>query len=73
MSATKNVGIHTRFLIAWFQFQTHRHELDVLADALLKYETLDADDVQAIVDGNWTRRSSAKDQKARKAAFDLAR
>jgi len=53
--------------------KTHRHELDVLADALLKYETLDADDVQAIVDGNWAKRSSAKDQKARKAAFDLAR
>jgi len=53
--------------------KTHRHELDVLAEALLKYETLDAEDVQAIVDGNWAKRSSAKDQKARKAAFDLAR
>ena len=44
-----------------------------MADALLKYETLDADDVEAIVDGNWAKRSSAKDQKARKTAFDLAR
>jgi ATP-dependent metalloprotease len=32
--------------------KTHRKELDLLADALLKYETLDADDVKAILEGN---------------------
>merc|ERR1712203_365835 len=30
----------------------HRRELDLLADALLKYETLDSDDIKAIIDGN---------------------
>ena len=32
--------------------KAHRRELDLLADALLKYETLDADDVKAIIEGN---------------------
>ena len=32
--------------------KAHRKELDLLADALLNYETLDADDVKAIVEGN---------------------
>ena len=32
--------------------RAHRKELDLLADALLKYETLDADDVKAIIEGN---------------------
>merc|ERR1712141_540454 len=32
--------------------KAHRRELDLLADALLKYETLDSDDVKAIIEGN---------------------
>lgn len=32
--------------------KAHRRELDLLADALLKYETLDSDDIRAIIDGN---------------------
>ena len=32
--------------------KAHRRELDLLADALLKYETLDSDDIKAIIDGN---------------------
>ena len=32
--------------------RTHRTELDLLADALLNYETLDVDDVRAIMEGN---------------------
>merc|ERR1719295_851691 len=32
--------------------KAHRRELDLLADALLKYETLDAEDVKAIIEGN---------------------
>jgi len=32
--------------------KTHRHVLDQLADALLSYETLDHEDVKAIVEGN---------------------
>jgi ATP-dependent metalloprotease len=31
--------------------KTHRRELDLLADALLKYETLDAEDIRSIIDG----------------------
>jgi ATP-dependent metalloprotease len=30
----------------------HRRELDLLAEALLNYETLDADDIRAIIDGD---------------------
>ena len=32
--------------------QAHRTELDQLAEALLKYETLDSEDVKAIIGGN---------------------
>ena len=32
--------------------QKHRRELDLLAEALLNYETLDADDIKAIVEGD---------------------
>ena len=32
--------------------KAHRRELDLLADALLNYETLDADDVRAIIEGD---------------------
>ena len=32
--------------------KAHRRELDLLSDALLKYETLDADDVKAIIEGD---------------------
>ena len=32
--------------------QAHRTELDQLAEALLKYETLDSEDVKSIVGGN---------------------
>ena len=31
--------------------RAHRTELDLLADALLNYETLDADDIRAIIEG----------------------
>lgn len=32
--------------------KNHRKELDMLADALLNYETLDADDIKAIIEGD---------------------
>jgi len=32
--------------------KTHRKELDLLAEALLNYETLDVEDVKAIVGGD---------------------
>lgn len=32
--------------------QAHRTELDQLAEALIKYETLDSEDVKAIIGGN---------------------
>lgn len=32
--------------------KSHKTELDQLADALMRYETLDADDVKAIIDGD---------------------
>ena len=32
--------------------KVHRRELDLLAEALLNYETLDADDIRAIIDGD---------------------
>ena len=32
--------------------KTHRKELDLLADALLKYETLDSEDVKCIIKGD---------------------
>ena len=35
-----------------FSLQAHRTELDQLAEALLKYETLDSEDVKAIIGGN---------------------
>ena len=34
------------------KFQAHRTELDQLAEALMKYETLDAEDIKAIIGGN---------------------
>lgn len=32
--------------------KNHRSELDLLADALLRYETLDADDIKSIIEGD---------------------
>jgi len=32
--------------------KSHRRELDLLAEALLNYETLDADDIHSIIDGD---------------------
>jgi ATP-dependent metalloprotease len=32
--------------------KSRRRELDLLAEALLNYETLDADDIRAIIDGD---------------------
>jgi len=32
--------------------KAHRRELDLLAEALLNYETLDADDIRAIIEGD---------------------
>jgi ATP-dependent metalloprotease len=32
--------------------KSHRRELDLLAEALLNYETLDADDIRSIIDGD---------------------
>ena len=37
---------------AFALLKTHRRELDLLAEALLNYETLDADDIRAIIDGD---------------------
>ena len=47
--------------------RAHRGELEALAQALLKYETLDADDVKSIVEGN-PKRLAAKAAKARQLA-----
>ena len=46
---------------------THAGELEALAQALLKYETLDAEDVKSIVEGN-PKRLAAKAAKARQLA-----
>ncbi len=50
--------------------RSHRRELDLLAEALLNYETLDAEDVKAIIEGNTTNLTLKKKQefKERKMA-----
>ena len=37
---------------AFSLLKAHRRELDLLAEALLNYETLDADDIHAIIEGD---------------------
>jgi ATP-dependent metalloprotease len=43
----------------------HRNELNLLADALLKYETLDVEDIKAIVEGRETLPVSARHEQHR--------
>ncbi len=38
--------------------RSHRSELDLLAEALLHYETLDAEDIRSIIDGDKGGRSA---------------
>jgi len=52
MDAEVNRLLNDAYKNATNVLKAHRRELDLLADALLKYETLDADDVKAIIEGN---------------------
>ena len=52
MDAEVNRLLNDAYKNATTVIKAHRRELDLLADALLKYETLDADDIKAIIEGN---------------------
>ena len=52
MDAEINRILNESYKNATILLKAHRRELDMLADALLKYETLDSDDVKAIIEGN---------------------
>jgi len=52
MDAEINRILNEAYKNAFNIIKAHRRELDLLADALLKYETLDAEDVKAIIEGN---------------------
>ena len=56
-----NVMLNESYKRAVVILKSHRRELDLIADALLNYETLDADDVKAIIEGN--HKSLAKKKK----------
>ena len=48
--------------------RSHQRELEALADLLLKYETLDAEDVKAVVEGGQGQKRMAAKLKAKQAA-----
>ena len=52
MDAEINKLLNDSYKNATTIIKAHRRELDLLADALLKYETLDSDDIKAIIEGN---------------------
>ena len=52
MDAEVNRLLNESYKRATNILKAHRKELDLLSDALLKYETLDADDVKAIIEGD---------------------
>ena len=62
-----NVLLNSSYARAMTILRTHRGELEALANALLKYETLDAEDVKSIIEGN-PKRLAAKAAKARQQA-----
>merc|ERR1719295_324051 len=62
-----NVLLNSSYARAMTILRTHRGEQEALANALLKYETLDAEDVKSIIEGN-PKRLAAKAAKARQQA-----
>ena len=50
--------------------KTHRKELDLLADALLNYETLDGDEVKSVIEGKTLTRKKVVRQSDSKSKVD---
>ena len=55
-----NLLLNESYKRAMAILKTHRKELDLLADALLKYETLDAEEVKKVIEGKAIRTKLGK-------------
>jgi ATP-dependent metalloprotease len=65
-----NTFLEESYTRAMNVLKTHRKELDLLADALLNYETLDGDEVKSVIEGKTLTRKKVVRQSESKSKVD---